>query len=81
MWGMELREKIGSDKIRIGFSKNIEIAYNEGINEYIKDYKILSKIKYTNSITFNIFFSVVEDVTAYEKIYEYKENLKEKQEN
>ena len=38
MWGMELREKIGSDKIRIGFSKNIEIAYNEGINEYIKDY-------------------------------------------
>ena len=39
--------------------------------EYISDYKILNKIKNDDSITLNIFFSVVEDVTDYLEIDEY----------
>ena len=39
--------------------------------EYISDYKILNKIKNDDSITLNIFFSVIEDVTDYLEIDEY----------
>ena len=39
--------------------------------EYISDYKILNKIKNEDSITLNIFFSVIEDVTDYLEIDEY----------
>lgn len=49
--------------------------------EYIKDYKILNKIKNSDSITLNIFFNVVEDVTEYVEIEEYQEELKEDKEN
>ena len=49
--------------------------------EYIKDYKILNKTKYSDSITLNIFFNIVEDVTQYYEIEEYKEELDELEEN
>ena len=46
-------------------------------NEYVKDYKILNKTKYSDSITLNIFFNVVEDVTEYFEIEEYVEESEE----
>jgi len=46
-------------------------------NEYIKDYKILNKTKHSDSITLNVFFNIVEDVTEYQEIEEYKEELEE----
>ena len=49
--------------------------------EYIKDYKILNKTKYSDSITLNIFFNVVEDVTEYVEIEEYKEELEKNKTN
>ena len=45
--------------------------------EYIKDYKILNKTKHSDSITLNIFFNVVEDITQYQEIEEYVEKEKE----
>ncbi len=43
-------------------------------NEYIKNYKILNKTKNKNSITLNIFFSVIENITNYQEIDKYGEN-------
>lgn len=54
----------------ISYSKiKLEEKLSEG--EYIKDYKILSKTKNQNSITLNIFFSIIEDITEYQNIEEY----------
>lgn len=54
----------------INYSKNkIETSLSKG--EYVKDYKVLSKQKNDDSITLNIFFSVIEDITDYEEITEY----------
>lgn len=54
----------------ISYSKiKLEEKLSEG--EYIKDYKILSKTKSQNSITLNIFFSIIEDITEYQNIEEY----------
>ena len=50
-------------------------------NEYVKDYKILNKTKYSDSIMLNIFFNVVEDVTEYVEIEKYKEDIEEDKEN
>lgn len=47
--------------------------------EYIKDYKILNKIKNSDSITLNIFFNIVENVTEYVEIDEYEEEIEENQ--
>lgn len=47
--------------------------------EYIKDYKILNKVKNSDSITLNIFFNIVENVTEYAEIDEYKEEVDENQ--
>ena len=49
---------------------------NEGLSdrEYINNYKILNMIKHKDSITLNIFFSLVEDITEYQIISEYKED-------
>ena len=44
-------------------------------NEYISDYKILSKTLYTDSITLNIFFTVVEDITEYQEIEKYEDEI------
>ena len=52
-------------------NKKIEEKLSE--NEYISDYKILNKIKKDKSIELNIFYSVVEDITEYQVIEEYKE--------
>lgn len=49
--------------------------------EYVKDYKVLNKTKHSDSITLNIFFSVVEDVTDYVEIEEYKEENEQIKEN
>ncbi|MDO4962552.1 MAG: sporulation protein YqfD [bacterium] len=38
--------------------------------EYIKDYKILNKTNNSDSITLNIFYEVVEDITEYQDIEE-----------
>lgn len=46
-------------------------------DEYVKDYKILNKTKYSDSIMLNIFFNVIENVTEYEEIEEYQEKLEE----
>ncbi len=45
-----------------------------GSKEYISDYKILSKSVSDDSITLNIFFSVVEDVTDYVDIEKYNQD-------
>lgn len=45
--------------------------------EYIKDYKVLNKVKNSDSITLNIFFNIVENVTEYVEIDEYKEEVEE----
>ena len=58
-----------------------KINANLKTKEYIKDYKILNKTKYSDSITLNIFFNVVEDVTEYVEIEEYKEGLEENKTN
>ena len=55
--------------------KKMEEKLKEG--EYVKDYKVLNKIKHSDSITFNIFFNVVENVTEYQQIEEYVEEEKE----
>ncbi|MBQ2946689.1 MAG: sporulation protein YqfD [Bacilli bacterium] len=64
----------------------IEKAINVSINkmeeklkkgEYVKDYKILNKTKHSDSITLNIFFNVVEDITEYMEIQQYIEEEKE----
>ena len=45
-------------------------------NEYISDYKILNMTKYSDSITLNIFFTAVEDITDYQEIEKYeRENV------
>ena len=44
-------------------------------NEYISNYKILNKIKKQDSIELNIFYSVVEDITEYQSIEEYSEEI------
>ena len=38
--------------------------------------KILSKEKHSDSITLNIFYSVIEDITDYQVIDEHKEDIK-----
>lgn len=54
--------------------KKMEEKLKDG--EYVKDYKILNKIKHSDSITLNIFFNVVEDITEYQEIEEYlKEDI------
>lgn len=52
--------------------KKIEEKLNE--DEYIKNYKILNKTKNSNSITLNIFFNVVENITEYQEIEKYEES-------
>ena len=47
--------------------------------EYIKDYKILNKVKNSDSITLNIFFNIVENVTEYVEIDKYEEEVEENQ--
>lgn len=49
--------------------------------EYVKDYKVLSKLKNDDSITLNIFFNIVEDVTEYLEIEEYKEEIDKNKQN
>lgn len=51
--------------------KSIENKLKE--DEYISDYKILNKESFSDSIKLNIFFSVIENITDYEEISEYKE--------
>ena len=55
--------------------KRIEEKLKKG--EYVKDYKILNKTKHSDSITLNIFFNVVEDITEYIEIQQYVEEEKE----
>ena len=59
--------------------KKIEDKLNE--DEYVKDYKILNKTKNSDSITLNIFFNVVENITEYQEINEFSEELEEQKEN
>lgn len=56
----------------INYSKN-KIREKLNDDEYVKDYKILNKIINKDSITLNIFYSVVENITEYEEIEEYSE--------
>ena len=44
-------------------------------DEYINDYKILNKEVFTDSIKLNIFFSVTENITDYQEIEEYNEEI------
>lgn len=55
-------------------NKKIESRLKE--KEYIENYKILSKENHEDSITLNIFYSVIEDITDYQIIDEYKEDKK-----
>lgn len=50
-----------------------KIESNLKEKEYVKDYKILNKVKNKDSITLNIFFSVIKDITEYQQIEEYIE--------
>ena len=56
----------------ISLSKDkIQKALKDG--EFISSYKVLNKIIHSDSLTLNIFFSVIEDVTDYEEIKKYEE--------
>ncbi len=46
-------------------------------DEYIKDYKILNKTKDKDTLTLNIFFNVIENITEYQEITEYTEESEE----
>lgn len=46
-------------------------------DEYINDYKILNKEVFSDSIKLNVFFSVIENITEYENIEEYQEEINE----
>ncbi len=50
-----------------------KIEDNLDKDEYIKDYKILNKTVNDSSITLNIFFSTIENITEYQLIEEKKE--------
>ncbi|MBQ9071756.1 MAG: sporulation protein YqfD [Bacilli bacterium] len=56
----------------IEYAKN-KMEENLNDNEYVSDYKVLNKIKNNDSITLNIFFNVVLDITEYQEIEEYVE--------
>lgn len=58
----------------INYSKK-KIEKNLKEKEYIKDYKILNKVKHIDSITLNIFFSVIENITEYQNIEKYQEEI------
>lgn len=53
-----------------------KISKNLKKDEFIIDYKVVSKSKNKDSITLNLFFTVCEDITDYQYIDEYKEELK-----
>ena len=56
----------------INYAKN-KMEENLDKGEYVNDYKVLNKIKNKDSITLNIFFNVVLDITEYQEIEEYVE--------
>lgn len=56
----------------IEYSKE-KLEKNLDKDEYVKDYKVLNKTKNSDSITLNIFFTVIENITQYQEIEEYKE--------
>lgn len=56
----------------INYSKD-KLQNNLDNDEYIKDYKILNKTKNKDTLTLNIFFTVIENITEYQTIEEYKE--------
>ena len=58
-----------SKAIKLGKKK---ISDNLGDNEFILDYKVLETTKNKDSVTVNIFYSVVEDIGEYQEIEEYK---------
>ena len=59
-------------KKAVSYAKNkINVKLKE--NEYIKDYKILNKVLNKDSVTLNIFFTVIEDITEYQEIEKYEE--------
>lgn len=65
----------------VDYSKE-KLEENLENDEYIKDYKILNKTKNTDSITLNVFFTVIENITKYQEIQEYQdlEDIKNNQE-
>lgn len=56
----------------INYSKD-KLQNNLDNDEYIKDYKILNKTKNKDTLTLNIFFTVIENIAEYQTIEEYKE--------
>ena len=50
-------------------------------DEYVKDYKILNKTKNTDTLTLNIFFTVIENITEYQTIEKYTEEILDKNVN
>lgn len=50
-------------------------------NEFIIDYKIINKSKNKDYVTLNLFFTVCEDITDYQYIEEYKEEIKDENNN
>lgn len=77
----ETNEKVENNTEDEAIKKAIDIAnkkINDKLNndEYIKDYKILNKTTNKDSVTLNIFYTVVLNITSYEQIDEY-ESLEE----
>lgn len=64
----------------VDYSKK-KLESNLSNKEYIKDYKILNKIENEDSITLNIFFNIIENITEYQEIEEYVETDQEKESN
>lgn len=58
-------------KRAIEYSKN-KLEEKLDKDEYVKNHKILEETKNTDSITLNIFFSVIENITEYQEIQEYQ---------
>lgn len=58
----------------INYSRK-KIESNLDSDEYVSDYKILNKEVFSDSIKLNIFFSVIENITEYEEIQKYEEQI------
>ena len=62
----------------INYSKE-KLSYKLDKDECISDYKILDKEVYNDSIKLNIFFSTIENITEYQNINEYQEQVEPKE--
>ena len=60
----------------VNYSKD-KLQNKLAADEYVNDYKILNKEVFSDFIELNIFFSTIENITEYQDIQEYNQEIKE----